>query len=180
MGKRMSELTSRLKDFISRQKLFFVATAMEEGRINLSPKGMDAFRVLDENTVLWLNLSGSGNETATHLRYSDRMTVMFCAFEDAPLILRLYGNARAYHPRDPYWDRHIGLFPPIPGSRQLIELKIDLIQTSCGMGVPLLEYQGERGQLDAWAAQLGEEGLRAYHEQKNTLSLDGHETGIFR
>jgi hypothetical protein len=176
----MSKLTPRLEDFICRQKLFFVATAMEEGRINLSPKGMDAFRVLDEHTVLWLNLTGSGNETAAHLRYSGRMTVMFCAFEGAPLILRLYGNAQVYHPRDPYWDRHIGLFSPIPGSRQLIELKIDLVQTSCGMGVPLIEYRGERGQLDAWAAQLGEEGLRAYKEQKNTLSLDGHETGIFQ
>ncbi len=178
MGKKLSKLTSRLCDFISRQKLFFVATAMEGGRINLSPKGMDAFRVIDEQTVLWLNLTGSGNETAAHLRHSGRMTIMFCAFEGAPLILRLYGQALAYHRSDAYWDSHIGLFPEIPGSRQLIELKIDLVQTSCGMGVPLMEYQGERGQLEAWAAELGEEGLKEYRMQKNTHSIDGLETGI--
>lgn len=180
MGKQLPQLTSRLSDFISRQKLFFVATAMDGGHINLSPKGMDAFRVLDEKTVLWLNLTGSGNETAAHLRHNGRMTVMFCAFEGAPLILRLYGQACAYHQRDAYWDAHIGLFPAIPGSRQLIELKIDLVQTSCGMGVPLMDYQGERGQLEAWAAGLGEDGLEAYRQQKNTRSIDGYETGIFQ
>jgi len=180
MGKQLPQLTSRLSDFISRQKMFFVATAMDGGHINLSPKGMDAFRVLDEKTVLWLNLTGSGNETAAHLRHNGRMTVMFCAFEGAPLILRLYGQSSAYHQRDAYWDEHIGLFPAIPGSRQLIELKIDLVQTSCGMGVPLMEYQGERGQLEAWAAELGEDGLKAYRQQKNMRSIDGYETGIFQ
>lgn len=180
MGKQLPQLTSRLSDFISRQKMFFVATAMDGGHINLSPKGMDAFRVLDEKTVLWLNLTGSGNETAAHLRHNGRMTVMFCAFEGAPLILRLYGQASAYHQRDAYWDKHIGLFPAIPGSRQLIELKIDLVQTSCGMGVPLMTYQGERGQLEAWAAELGEDGLKAYRQKKNMRSIDGYETGIFQ
>ncbi len=178
MGKQLSKLTRRLIAFIGKQKIFFVATAMAEGHINVSPKGMDAFRVLDEQTVLWLNLTGSGNETANHLRYDERMTLMFCAFEGTPLILRLYGKARAYHQRDAYWKKHIGLFPALPGSRQLIELQIDLVQTSCGMGVPLYEYGGERNQLDTWAAALGEEGLTAYQEQKNTSSLDGLDTGI--
>ena len=178
MGKQLPGLNARLISFISSQKVFFVSTAMETGRINLSPKGMDSFRVLDDNTVVWLNLTGSGNETAAHLRYNDRMTLMFCAFEGPPLILRLYGKAKAYHSRDQFWADHIGLFPEIPGSRQLIKVAIDLVQTSCGMGVPLMEYKGERGQLETWAAQLGEEGLRNYQEAKNTRSLDGLPSGI--
>ena len=179
MGKQLPGLTARLKAFIAVQKIFFVATAMKEGRINLSPKGMDALRVLDDNSLVWLNVTGSGNETATHLRHDGRMTLMFAAFEGPPMILRLYGNARAYHPRDAYWDAHIGLFPVIPGSRQLIHLDIALVQTSCGMAVPLMEYKADRDLLNAWAEEKGPEGLQAYMEAKNTTSLDGYETGIF-
>lgn len=179
MGKQFTKLTPRLRDFIGSQKLFFVATAMGEGKVNISPKGMDTFRVMDDSKVLWLNLTGSGNETAAHLRFNGRMTIMFCAFEGAPLILRLYGDARIYHPRDDFWEQNISLFPGIPGSRQLIEMNIDMVQTSCGMGVPYMDYRGERNQLDAWAHQLGEEGLTSYKRTKNSLSLDGHNTGIF-
>lgn len=180
MGKRLPKLTARLQAFISEQKLFFVATAMPEGTINISPKGMDSLRVLDDQSVVWLNVTGSGNETATHLQHNSRMTLMFCSFEGPPLILRLYGNARAYHPRDAFWQEHIDLFPPIAGSRQLIALRIELVQTSCGMGVPYLAHKGERGQLEAWAEELGTDGLKAYQEQKNTTSLDGLDTGIFQ
>lgn len=179
MGKRLKKLSSRLISFIERQPLFFVATAMEDGRINLSPKGLDSFRVLSESQIIWLNLTGSGNETATHLKYQDRMTIMFCAFEGPPMILRLYGSARALHSRDTAWGELIQHFPETVGSRQLIVMDIDLVQTSCGFGVPFMEYKGERDQLGPWAEEKGEEGLLEYWEEKNVTSLDGHPTGIF-
>ncbi len=179
MGKRQKQLSPKLTDFISQQKIFFVATAMAEGRINLSPKGMDAFRVIDEGKVVWLNLTGSGNETAAHLQHTPRMTIMFCAFEGKPLILRLYGSARVYHPRDPEYEQYLNLFPLIPGSRQIIEMEIELVQSSCGTGVPLMKYQEDRTLLRDWAQNKGEEGLQEYMSQKNQISLDGHKTGIF-
>jgi len=179
MGKQLQHLTPDLKAFIEDQKLYFVATAMKEGRINLSPKGIDSLRVLEDNRVIWLNLTGSGNETATHLNYSDRMTLMFCAFEGNPRIVRLYGKAAVYHPRDESWERLIGLFPDIPGSRQILDLHIELVQISCGMGVPLMDYKGTRTELIEWAQNKGDEGLKDYMKQKNIRSLDGHPTGIF-
>lgn len=179
MGKQLKKLTPRLTNFISNQKMFFVATAMEDGRINLSPKGMDAFKIIHENKAIWLNLTGSGNETATHLRYHNRMTIMFCAFEGPPMILRLYGRATAYHKRDASWDKYISLFPDYSGSRQLIEMDIELVQTSCGFGVPFMDYKGERDLLGPWADEKGDDGLQKYMQEKNTSSLDGHPTGIF-
>lgn len=179
MAKRYAEITLEMQEFIARQKLFFVATAAAQGRINLSPKGLDGLRVLDRNTVVWLNLTGSGNETAAHLRTSPRMTLMFCAFEGDPLILRLYGEARAIHRRDEEWATHIGLFGPRPGARQIIVMKVDLTQTSCGLGVPVYEFRGERDALPIWAERKGEGGLKVYQEQKNVISLDGKPTGIF-
>jgi hypothetical protein len=179
MGKRQEILDSTQTDFIEKQKIFFVATAMRDGSINLSPKGMDTFRIIDAKKVLWLNLTGSGNETATHLQYDKRMTVMFCAFEGKPLILRLYGEAKAFHERDSFWKDHIGLFPEIAGSRQLIEMSINLVQSSCGMGVPLMEYKEERKLLNVWAEKKGKDGLIEYMGMKNTNSLDGLPTGIF-
>lgn len=180
MGKRLKKLTPRLIDFISNQKVFFVATAMADGKINISPKGMESLKVVHENKVVWLNLTGSGNETAAHLRYSERMTIMFCAFEGPPLILRLYGRAKAYHKRDKAWEEHFSLFPKYAGSRQLIEMDIELVQTSCGFGVPFMDYKGERDLLEPWAEEKGDDGLLAYMEQKNSESLDGHPTGIFK
>ncbi|WP_411031627.1 pyridoxamine 5'-phosphate oxidase family protein [Spongiimicrobium sp. 3-5] len=164
--------------FIKEQKLFFVGTAMQEGRINVSPKGMDSFRVINENTVLWLNLIGSGNETAAHLLQNNRMTIMFCAFEGRPMILRLYGYANAYHRRDSFWEEHIDLFPKMEGSRQLIKMEVDLVQTSCGTGVPLMDYKQDREQLRAWARDKSSEELIDYMKNKNAESLDGYPTGI--
>lgn len=178
MGQRYSDISDKLAEFIRRQRVFFVATAACDGRINLSPKGMDSLRVLDPNRVIWLNVTGSGNETAAHLLENDRMTLMFCAFEGDPLILRLYGHARALHPRDPDWNGLIGRFPPLPGARQILDLRVDLVQTSCGMGVPLLGFAGEREQLNRWAEKKGEEGIRQYWDQKNRLSLDGRPSRI--
>ena len=179
MGKKLESLTSDLINFIENQKIFFVGTAMSSGKVNVSPKGMDTFRVLGNNRVMWLNLTGSGNETATHLQESDRITIMFCAFEGKPLILRLYGTAKVYHERDNQWKEYISLFPKMLGSRQLIEIKIDLVQTSCGFAVPFMDYKEERTILKDWAKVKGEEGIKDYWKEKNTKSLDGFDTGIF-
>jgi hypothetical protein len=179
MGKRIEQITPDLWKFIERQKIFFVATALENGTINLSPKGMDSFRILSPSRVIWLNVTGSGNETAAHLLKSDRITVMFCAFEGKPMILRLYGHGRAYHHRDAEWDQYINLFPKLEGARQLIDIQIDTVQTSCGMAVPFMDYNREREELDNWAGKIGNDGIQAYWEKKNTVSFDGMETGIF-
>ena len=179
MGKQFSSISSELQSFIEKQKLFFVGTAASQGRVNISPKGTDSFRVIDQNKIVWLNLTGSGNETAAHLLQNDRMTIMFCAFEGKPLILRLYGSAKIYHKRDKKFQTYEGLFPKNPGSRQIIELDVDLVQTSCGFGVPLMEYQEDRETLNIWAEKKGPEKIKDYWKQKNTESIDGFETEIF-
>ena len=178
MGKKFSRLEPGHQTFIIGQKVFFVATATPEGRINLSPKGIDTLRVMDENRVLWLNLTGSGNETAAHLLEDGRMTLMFCAFEGSPMILRLYGEARIIHPWQAEWESLAKEFPSLPGARQIIDMKVDLVHSSCGMGVPLFDYIGERDLLLNWAEKKGEDGVRAYQIKKNSLSLDGKPTGI--
>jgi len=178
MGKKYKEITDAHKAFIEAQKLFFVGTAAAGGRINVSPKGMDTLRVLDKNRVAWLNLTGSGNETAAHIQELDRMTLMFCAFEGSPLILRLYGNAKVIHMRDAQWQLLYPLFRPLPGTRQIFDMQIDLVQTSCGMGVPLFDYAGDREQLIDWAIRKGDTGLKKYREEKNRTSLDGKPTHI--
>jgi hypothetical protein len=175
---RHTVIDARLQKFIERQRLFFIATAAADGRVNLSPKGMDTLRVLDEQRVVWLNLTGSGNETAAHLRENDRITLMFCAFEGAPLILRLYGHARTHHPGEQGWERLIDRFPVTPGARQIIDVGVDLVQTSCGMGVPFLDYRGERDQLLQWAKKKGDSGIRRYWQERNRLSLDDKPTGM--
>ena len=178
MGKLYKQLTDELADFIRRQKLFFVGTAACDGRVSVSPKGMDTLRVVAEDRVVWLNLTGSGNETAAHLRENDRITLMFCALEGDPLILRLYGHARIFHPYDAEWDSLLPLFPPIPGARQIVDMAVDMAQTSCGFGVPLFEFKAERDQLEKWAMKKGPEGIRQYWAENNRISLDGKDTGI--
>ena len=177
MGKKYDTITEKLSDFIIQQQLFFVATAAVDGRINLSPKGMDSLRITSPNQVIWLNLTGSGNETAAHLSENDRMTLMFCSFTQEPKILRLYGHAQIHHRDSPEWDAHIGRFPMLPGARQIIVMDVDLAQTSCGFGVPLFDYQGERSMLRDWAEKKGEDGIKAYWREKNNVSLDGKPTG---
>ncbi|WP_456403207.1 pyridoxamine 5'-phosphate oxidase family protein [Hydrogenimonas sp.] len=173
MGKKYEAISPRHRAFIEAQKIFFVATAAPEGRVNLSPKGMDTFRVIDENRIVWLNVTGSANETAAHLQESPRMTIMFAAFEGDPKILRLYGEARAIYEKDAEWEALIGLFPPLPGARQIFDMRVDLVHTSCGMSVPLFDYVGERDDLNRWAEKKGEEGIRAYWRERNSVSLDG-------
>jgi hypothetical protein len=177
MAIQYEAINETLEHFIMQQKVFFVATATEEGRINLSPKGMDTLRVLNETCVLWLNLTGSGNETAAHLLENDRMTLMFCAFEGDPKILRLYGSAKVINTTDGNWQKSMDLFPTIPGARQIIDMRVDLVQTSCGMAVPYYKFQEERQQLLRWADKKGDIGLKQYRQEKNQISLDGKPTG---
>ena len=173
MGRRYDCLTDAHREFIARQKIFFVATAAATGSINLSPKGLDSLRVLDARRLVWLNLTGSGNETAAHLQRLPRITLLFCAFAGQPLILRIYGRGRLHYPGDPGWSTHISRFPSLPGARQLVEVEIEQVQTSCGMGVPLYHYIGERRDLTDWAQRKGTHGLHAYWRKHNTTSLDG-------
>ncbi|MFE8072576.1 pyridoxamine 5'-phosphate oxidase family protein [Marinobacteraceae bacterium S3BR75-40.1] len=172
-------IDDKYRQFIEQQQMFFVATAADEGRVNLSPKGMDSLRVLGPNRIVWLNLTGSENETAAHLLENPRMTLMWCSFTRKPLILRAYGHATTVHPRDPEWDELYGLFPDTPGSRQIHDLSVDMVLASCGFGVPLYDFVGQRDTLTQWADSKGPEGMRQYQEKKNTVSLDGKPTGLF-
>ncbi len=177
---KATELTPSLIQFIRAQPMFFVATAALSGRVNLSPKGLDSLRVLDHRRIVWLNLSGSGNETAAHLREDARMTLMFCAFEGEARILRVYGTARAIHPRDLDWGWVSGHFSAMAGARQVFDFSVELAQVSCGTGVPVMRFASQRGpeELLPFYEELGEEGVRAYWARKNRLSIDGREAGI--
>lgn len=178
MGQQFSELSDKHTAFIENQKIFFVGTATADSRVNISPKGMDTLRVVNRTKVLWLSVTGSGNETSAHVQVNPRMTIMFMAFEGNPLILRLYGQAKVIHQSDEEWNEHYALFDPLPGARQIYELNIDLVQSSCGMAVPFFDYAGEREQLRDWAVKKGEDGVKDYWLQKNTQSIDGIETYI--
>lgn len=179
MAKFYDSINSTLQEFISNQKIFFVSTAAKSGRINLSPKGMDSFRIVDENKILWLNLTGSGNETAAHIQQVNRMTIMFCAFDGNPLILRLYGTARAIHTQDKDWDQYYTHFNATAGARQIFEMQVESVQTSCGFAVPLMDYHEDRDILKNWAEKKGEKAIKDYWEEKNVTSIDGLPTGIF-
>jgi hypothetical protein len=179
VSEQLSKLDETLKKFIQNQHLFFVGTAGVDGRVNISPKGMDSLRVIDSDKIAWLNLTGSGNETAAHVLECQRMTLMFCAFEGKPQILRIYGKATAIHPRDEEWETMLKLFPAIPGTRQIFSLDIESVATSCGFSVPLYEHAGERDVLVPWAEKKGEDGVKKYWQDKNQKSIDGKPTGIF-
>lgn len=178
MAEKFEKLSEKHIDFISTQHMFFVGTAAAEGYVNVSPKGMDTFRVINDKKVIWLNLTGSGNETAAHVKESSRMTIMFCSFDKHPIILRLYGNASTFHPRDQKWDELIGLFPEYSGARQIFELNIELVLTSCGYAVPYYDLKGERPTLTKWAENKGRGGIKDYWKEKNMESLNKKPTGI--
>ncbi len=181
MAKQFPSLGAPHREFIARQRIFFVASAAEGTRVNLSPRGADAFRVLDENTVAYLDRTGSGNETAAHIRAGGRLTVMFCAFEGGPSILRLYGRGAVLHRSAAAFRRvladHFDGAAPL-GTRQIVSVAVDLVQTSCGYGVPLFGYEGERASLDNWALAKGEAGIESYWREKNLRSMDGLPTGL--
>lgn len=176
-----SGLNGKLTDFITRQHLFFVATADRDGRVNLSPKGMDTLRIMGNDRIVWLNLSGSGNETAAHVAATGRMTLMFCAFDGEAMILRVYGQATVLHPRAPEWEGLVAEFPAIAGSRQIFDLAIDMVQTSCGTGVPIMEYRRPRAEeeLVPFYADMGPDGVKDYWRRKNLTTIDDKPTGIF-
>ena len=178
MAKQFPKLEKQHIEFIKNQKIFFVGTAAEEGYVNVSPKGMDSLRVINESKIVWLNLTGSGNESAAHVLENNRMTIMFCSFDLKPLIFRVYGNATAVHPRDDEWGELSNLFPEYVGTRQLFVVDISMVQTSCGYAVPFMEYKEPRDTLKNWAEKSGHEGITEYWKE-NTLSLDGKDTGIF-
>jgi len=161
--------------FIQKQHLFFVGTALlsSEGHINISPKGMDTFRVLSGQQVAYLDFIGSGNETSAHTLENRRITFMFCAFQGSPNILRLYGKAHTVLPGSAQWDAQSAHFSHFPNIRQIIMADIHLVSTSCGYGVPFYEYRGERQVMSDWAAKKGAEGLMNYIQEKNLRSIDG-------
>ncbi len=180
MGKLYESIKSAQNDFIQRQHVFFVATAplSADGRVNLSPKGLDSFKVLSPNKVAYMDLISSGNETSAHTLENGRITMMFCSFESSPNILRLYGKGFAVLPGSEDWQEYSQHFELYPSTRQIIVADIDLVQTSCGFGVPLYDYIGERDIHFEWAAAKGEEGLGQYLVEKNLKSLDGMPTDI--
>ncbi len=178
MAEQYSELSDELTRFIEQQKIFFVGTAAPDGRVNVSPKGQDSLRVLGPNQILWMNLTGSGNETAAHLLEANRITLMWCAFEGPPMILRAYGSAESVHRHHPRYSELTELIPASIGTRQYFLMDVDLVQTSCGYAVPFFDYNEDRIALDKWTEKRGEDGIKAYWAEQNQLSLDGKPTGV--
>ena len=174
MGRVLEAITDELAVFIGAQRVFFVATAPTDGgHVNLSPKGLDTFADLDPNTVAYLDLTGSGIETVAHLRENGRITIMFCAFDGNPNIVRLYGRGELLSIGEPDADALLPRFGSYPGARSVIRVHVDRVSTSCGYGVPRLTYEGERDQLTTWAERRGPDGLVGYREEKNAVSIDG-------
>lgn len=178
MARFYPSLDARHRAFIAAQKLFFTASGTADSRINLSPKGMDSLRVLDAQRLAYLDLTGSGNETAAHLKHDGRLTLMWCSFDSEPLIVRAYGRGRAVRRQDPEWGELRHHFAALPGERQIIMLTIDSVQTSCGYAVPLYAYAGERDTLARWAEKKGVVGLLDYWREKNQRSIDGLATDL--
>jgi hypothetical protein len=175
MAKQFSELDDPLREFIARQHIFFVASAPLDGRghVNLSPKGLDSFRVLGPRTVAYLDLTGSGVETIAHVKENGRLTIMFCAFEGPPRILRLQGTGRVIEPSHADFPSLAKNFPTHIGQRSIITMEVERIADSCGYGVPLYHFEKDRDQLDKYSAHKGEAGLSEYRAEKNRVSIDG-------
>ena len=162
-----------LREFLEAQPVFFVATAAPTGRVNVSPKGLDTFRVLGEHTVAYLDLTGSGIETVAHLQSDGRITVMFCAFTGKPRIVRLYGRGRVVRADAAEAGDLLARFPALPGARSVVVVDVDRVTTSCGFGVPRFELEATRDELVDWAESRGPEGLASYRERRNAVSIDG-------
>ena len=175
MGKVLDQIDDAVRNFIKAQAMYFVATAPldRDGLVNVSPKGLDTFRVIDETTIAYLDLTGSGIETVAHIRENGRIVLMFCAFQGPPKILRLYGRGRVVEPLTAEFSALRNLFPEFESTRAIIVVNVQRVSESCGFGVPLLKFEGEREQLRAWARKKGPKGLAQYRAQKNRVSLDG-------
>lgn len=180
MARLYDDITDELAAFIRAQPLFFVASAPLDpyGHVNLSPKGLDCFRILSPQQVAYLDLTGSGNETSAHLEENGRITFMFCAFAGPPRILRLYGHGQVVLPQMAAWNMFAPHFPHYPGTRQIIVADITRVQTSCGFAVPLMDYVNQRDTLIRWAESKGEDGVAAYHHDKNMTTIDGLRTPL--
>ena len=181
MAKQFSSIEPAHRAFIARQHICFTGSADVAGRVNVSPKGHDCLRVLGPAEVVYLDRTGSGNETAAHVRATGRLTLMFCAFEGPPMIMRLYGRGAILPRGGADYARLLaeafdGAEPP--GARQMVKLDVDMVQTSCGYAVPEMSYGGDRSVLDDWAERKGEDGLRVYRAEKNAVSIDGRATGL--
>lgn len=176
--KQYASISDQHRTFIAQQQMYFVGTAARDGRVNVSPKGLDSLRVVGDNRVLWLNGTGSGNETAAHLLDTPRMTLMFCAFAGKPLILRLYGTARALVIGGNSARASSQPGSPSCSARNVFDLDVDLVQTSCGFGVPLYDFVEQRTLMDSWAENKGRDGVRSYQQRKNQASIDGYPTGL--
>ena len=177
MAKQFPGLEETHRAFIEKQKIFFVGSAAPTGRVNVSPKGMDCLRVLGPNKVAYLDLTGSGNETSAHVEACGRLTIMFCAFEGAPMIMRLYGQGHIHRRGTKDYAALIPQFEEVTGARQIIVCDIEMVQTSCGYAVPFFDYREDRPNLVRWAETKGEEGLTEYRHEKNAASIDGFPTG---
>jgi hypothetical protein len=175
MGKTYTTIDEKLADWLGAQKIFFVATAplSLDGHLNCSPKDGGSFRILDEQTVVYLDLTGSGVETIAHLKENGRIVLMFCALEGPPKIVRLHGNGEPIEPRHPDFESLCTRFKDVPGLRAFIRIRLTRISDSCGFGVPLYEFRGERSQLQEWAERKGEASLAVYRQTKNSSSIDG-------
>lgn len=180
MSKFSDSIKAAHAQFIEKQKMFFVATAplAAEGHINLSPKGLDSFRVLSARRVAYMDITGSGNETSAHILENGRITIMFCAFDGPPNILRIYGRGYTVLPGHAEWDELVAQFGDLPGIRQVIVTEVQKVQTSCGYSVPLYDYAGERDHAHKWVNKKGPEGLAKYREDNNKKSIDGLPTAF--
>ncbi|HAJ83586.1 MAG: pyridoxamine 5'-phosphate oxidase family protein [Planktomarina sp.] len=181
MAIQFEALNSDLRDFIQRQNIFFVSSATSDSRVNVSPREISALRIIDDHSVIYLDRTGSGNETAAHMLADGRLTIMFCALSGPPKIMRLYGTGTSVGWENPEFEdlisKYYGGVTPL-GTRQIIRLEFDLVQTSCGYGVPLFDYKGERAAIENWHNNKGPDGIQSYWEQKNLSSMDGLPTGL--
>ena len=175
MGKIISCIDDPLRQFITSQPLFFVGSAPLDpgGHVNISPKGLDTLRILGPTTVAYLDLTGSGIETISHLKENGRIVLMFCAFQGPPKIVRLYGKGRPIEPQEQEFAKVAAEFPNFNGTRAIILIEISRIADSCGFSVPLMKLEAERTQLTAWSSKKGSEGLKRYRSEKNQRSIDG-------
>lgn len=175
MSKQCENIDRALADWLQRQPLFFVATAplSASGHVNCSPKGGDCFRVLGPLEAAYLDYTGSGAETAAHLRENGRIVLMFCAFDGKPNVVRLHGQGEALTNGDAGYEALAALFPANPGMRAVVRVVVSRVSTSCGFSVPLMDFRAQRDTLDRWAAAKGPEGLDEYRTQKNARSIDG-------
>ncbi len=175
MSQTRDSIDSELAAWIGRQPVFFVATAplLADGHINTSPKGGNSFRILGPREVAYQDYTGSGAETAAHLQENGRIVIMFCAFDGPPRILRLHGRGEVISPGHVRFAEMAAHFPPHPGTRAFVHITVTRVSTSCGHGVPLMNFREPRDLIEKWSLSKGPDGLAQYRAAKNRNSIDG-------